>query len=96
MTQCQKQQGGRITDSNLGHFGLEMATPDISHASTFRGCHPSSKKNHSGIDIGHCVKENTPSPRNVVNSGDSLGISEVDCSQSGLEMVKTTPPDSNS
>jgi hypothetical protein len=59
--------GGRITDSSLGHLGLAMATPDISHDSTFRGCHPSSNKNHSGIDIGHCVKENTPLPRNVVN-----------------------------
>jgi hypothetical protein len=45
--------GGRTTESNLGHFGLAMATPDIS---TFRGCCPSSNKNHSGIDIGHCVK----------------------------------------
>jgi hypothetical protein len=47
------------------------------------------------IDIGHCVKEHTPSPRNDVNSGNSIGISEVDCSQSGMEMVKTAPPDSS-
>jgi hypothetical protein len=87
--------GGRIPDSSLGHFRLAMETPDISNASTFRDCRPSSNKNHSGIDIGQCVKENTPSPRNVVNSGGSLGISEVDCSQSGLEMVKTTPTDSS-
>jgi hypothetical protein len=87
--------GGRITDSNLGHFGLAMATTDISRASTFCGCRPSSNKNHSSTDIGHCVKENTTAPRNVVNAGGSLGISEVDCSQSGLEMVKTTPLDSS-
>jgi hypothetical protein len=66
-----------------------MATPAASHASTFRGCRLSINQNHSSIDIGHCVKENTPSPNNVVNSGDGTGISEVDCSQSVLEMVKT-------
>jgi hypothetical protein len=26
---------------------------------------------------------------------DSLGVSEVNCSRNGLEMVKTTPPDSS-
>jgi hypothetical protein len=41
------------------------------------------------------VKENTPSPRNVANSGDSIGISQVYCSQSGMEIVRTTPPDSS-
>jgi hypothetical protein len=87
--------GGRVSGSSFGHFRLAMATTDVSHASTLRYCRLSSNKNHSGIYIGHCVKENTPSPRNVVNSGDSIGIFEVYCSQSGMEMVKTTPSDSS-
>jgi hypothetical protein len=69
MTQWQKQQ--------VQHFGLAMATPDVSHTSTFRGCRLSSNQNHSGIDIGNCVEENTTSPRSVVNSGDSIGIWHV-------------------
>jgi hypothetical protein len=82
MTQCQKQQVEELlTDSSLGHFGLAMATPDISHASTFCGCRPSSNKNHSGIDIGHYVKENTPSPHNVVNACGIADLHPADCSR---------------
>jgi hypothetical protein len=71
-----------------------MATQDVSHAFTFRDCRLSSSQNHFSIYIGHCVRENTPSPHNVVNSGDSIGIFEVGCSQSCMKIVKTTPSDS--
>jgi hypothetical protein len=77
--------GGRSTGSIFGHSGLAMATPDVAHASTFRCCHLSNNQNYSDIDIGHGVKEHTTSPCNDVNSGNSIGISEVDCCQSGME-----------
>jgi hypothetical protein len=90
-----KAAGGRVTGSSFDHFGLAMATPDVSNSSTFLDCCLSINQNHSGIDIGQYVKENTPSPRNAVNSGDSIGISKVDCGQSGMGLAKTTALDSS-
>jgi predicted nucleic acid-binding Zn ribbon protein len=40
-----------------------------------------------------CESKYTPSHRNVVNSGDIIGISEVDCSQNGIEIMRKMPPD---
>jgi hypothetical protein len=38
------------------------------------------------------VRENTPSARDVVHSGENIGISMVDCHQYRMETVKTAQP----
>jgi hypothetical protein len=70
---------GRNTGGALGHFGSAVATPDVINASTAHGYRLSSNQNRSGIGFGRCVTENTPSARDVVHSGENIGVSKVDC-----------------
>jgi hypothetical protein len=83
---------GRNTGGSLGHFGSSMATPDVFNASNAHGYRLSSNQNCSGIEFGRCVTENTPSARDVVHSGDNIGISKVDCSQYEMDTSKTAHP----
>jgi hypothetical protein len=69
-----------------------VETPDVINASTAHGCRLSSNQNRSGIKFGRCVTENTPSARDVVHSGENIGISMVDCSQYRMDTVKTAQP----
>jgi hypothetical protein len=69
-----------------------MATPDVINASNAHGYRFSSNQNRSGIDFGRCVTENTPSARDVVHSGENIGISKVYCSQYGMYTNKTAQP----
>jgi hypothetical protein len=82
---------GRNTGGSLGHFGSAMATPEVFNASNAYGYHLSSNRDRSGIEFGRCVTENT-SARDVVYSGENIGISKVDCSQYGMDTSKTAQP----
>jgi hypothetical protein len=40
------------------------------------------------------VQQEVHQQHNFINSHDNLGVSKVDCSQNGMAMVNTAPPDS--
>jgi hypothetical protein len=69
-----------------------MVTPETLNDSDEHGDQFSSHQNRSCIGFGRCATAYTPSRRGVVQSGDSIGISKVDCSQYGMGTVKTAPP----
>jgi hypothetical protein len=71
-----------------------MSTPEALNDSVEHGDRLSSHQNCSCSGFGRCATRSTPTERDFINSHDNLGVSEVDCSQNGMEMVNTTPPDS--
>jgi hypothetical protein len=83
---------GRNIGGSLGHFGSAVATPDVINASTAHGYRLSSNQNCSGIEFGRCMTENPPSARDVVHSGENIGISKNDCCQYGMDTSKRAQP----
>jgi hypothetical protein len=84
---------GGITGGSSGHFRSSMATPEVSYDSSVHGFRLSSNQNRFCIGFGNLETESTQTGRDFVGLHDNLGVSEVDCSQNGMTMVKITPLD---
>jgi hypothetical protein len=71
-----------------------MSTPEALNDYDEHGDRLSSHQHRSCSGFWRYATRSTPTARDLINSHDNLGVSEVDCSQNGKAMVNTTPPDS--
>jgi hypothetical protein len=85
---------GRFSGHISGHFGSTMSTPEALNDSIGHGDRLSSHQNRSCSGFRRSATGSTPTARDLIISPDNMGVSDVDCTQNGMAMVKTTPPDS--